>query len=813
MKIVKLSQDYTGSFPETGMGYLGTSSVEASQIIAAFGKAPEAIRMVNEFNSNLLKNITFIYNYSGAGAYGIYLSSADQKNKTNILKEKLQKDGYDIKITEQGLTAFPKQNVDKDPEQINQDIKRAWDELSAKGGTTFGVNISKSLSDAQQEGNEINSNRPAEARDPNIWQLLAILHVGGTIVHEAVHAMGSHSEGPSEAEEQRFTQWALPKINDIYRRNLEAMGKGELFQPLIISNRTKHAKSNSWYKTAQGYYVPQAFINKPVGSDLSGRFPLGLQNSWIMMAEDPHATIENKLGRQYMSRIPKDLDQENDSIEEQLRKYTREDKKLDPKATMTELLSEGYDEDRGYISLEGLLDEQRPKPLMVPLKKAASLTKTATLFGWMNNLDYSDGSTIPGLGDRVMAWDDRDESFSQEEEWIRHQPRYNPEYDVRGFFYTWVEPRNAPQLFDDMTQDYSNTHPAKRFATQVPPEVARILSVLQRAKSKITNKEILSTRFILTEDVMPIVDKLFKDDTVKINVFVFGETNQGEDIFAVWVSGPDVTEESIENVEKHLQEKHIDREDIDEITDNLFGISEQRKSAIENIIETAKDICKDYSIKNTYIIGSYPRDIILHTRYCLIDNIDFGGTNADQNLKFGELMAEKLGVKDVKMISKNMSLSFTYKDIKVTFNGDYAPTEIKNELRKQNIPTDLLTIDVFNRNFTINMMVYDFNTNQIKDISELAERDMERKIIRTFLNPEYVCQKNPLIIYNALKYKIRYQFEIDPELKKAMINNAHLLFDGRFSDAKLIIARKNVLKEGKSEAEALFREYGIENTG
>jgi len=107
-----------------------------------------------------------------------------------------------------------------------------------------------------------------------------------------------------------------------------------------------------------------------------------------------------------MSPLPQGLSQENDVIESQLRKYVGKDFELDPKALTTTLLSEGYDPDRGYFTIEELLDEKRPKPLIVPLKKAmaSKITKLATLFGWMNNLSISDGSTIPGLGDRVMAW-------------------------------------------------------------------------------------------------------------------------------------------------------------------------------------------------------------------------------------------------------------------------------------------------------------------------------------------------------------------------------------------------------------------------
>ncbi len=181
-----------------------------------------------------------------------------------------------------------------------------------------------------------------------------------------------------------------------------------------------------------------------------------------------------------------------------------------------------------------------------------NMIKIATVFGWMNNLEISDGSTIPGLSDRVMAWDDRDECFSEEEEWIKKQPRYNPEYDIKGFYYRWIEPRFHPQLFNDMTSDYSNTHPAKRFASKIDGDMIKILNILSKAKTKINNKEIKCTRFMATNDMMPIIDQIFNNNSFKINVF-FCDNLENEEIYSIWVSSPDVNEEIIERIEKHLR--------------------------------------------------------------------------------------------------------------------------------------------------------------------------------------------------------------------------------------------------------------------
>lgn len=803
---------FTGTVPDYATQFLGTTSVEASQIASMFGKANDAITLVNQFDSSLLYNISFIFNFAKGGAYGVYLSELDRAIKTKALQNKLEQKGYKVVVTEQGLTAYPKERTEISPDTIQQDIDSIYADLQSKGGAAIGINMNAVLNAARQDAIESGS------KDSEVWQWMAVLHLGGTIVHEAIHAKGNMDEGPSEQSEQSFTQWALPKINDAYKNSLEGQGRGDEFTPLTITDKQRHAKAGTWYKTAQmSYYCPQSFTERPLGSDLEGRFPSGLHNEmdmqdWSMMAQqDQNIPIETRLGRQFMSPIPNDLSQEHDSIEEQLRKYTRDNWKLDPNASMEELLSSGWDVDRGYITTEGLLDEKRPKPLLVPLQKeASSLVKTATLFGWMNNLSISDGNTIPGLGDRVMAWEDRDECFSEEEEWIKQQPRYNPTYDIKGFFYRWIEPRYQPQLFEDMTRDYSNTHPAKRFASsiQLGSEVTNILSILSKAKSKIAKGDICTTRFIATEDVMPLIDRLFPDKTFKINVFHYGTTdNQGE-IYAVWVSAPNVDEESLDKVEKHLQGKTIEK-DVDKLLNGLMGISKQREVTLNEIIEVVKDICHSYESNDFSITGSYPRDIAMKSSLYLIDSLEFRGGWADQCLKIGGLTAEKLGAKNVSVSHNN--LSFVYNNVSVSFSGDSIPIEVKSGLQEQGVDINSPYVDLFNRDFTVNMLVYDLTNNKIIDPTGKATEDIQSKTIRTFFNPEYVCEQNPIIILRALKLKIRHGMEIDPLLQKAMMQNISLLFDGRYSERDLIIARENVRKEGKKEAQELFAEFGLES--
>jgi hypothetical protein len=576
---------FLGNIPDYAVNMLGSGSVDASQIQSAFSNVDDALRLVNQFDSSLLSNVSFIFNFSKEGAYGVYLDSLDKAIKTKALQNALEREGYTVQLDDNNnLTAYPKDGDEEvTADQIQSDINRLYSQIESQGGTAFGINMGKVLEAARQNASEIGSS------DPEIFKWIAILHLGGTIVHEAIHAKGSHSEGPSEAGESSFVQWALPIINEEYSKNYQ--GDPEDFVELTVGTQRMGSGSN-WYKKAQQltHYTPPGVFQRPTGSDLGGRFPVGVQNNqggmagWSMlMQEDQSVPLEKRLGRQYMSELPPDLDQANDSYEMQLRKYTRMDQKLDPEATTEELLSEGHVRNIAYEHTEKLLNDIRPKPLLIPIDKSASaspkMTKTATLFGWMNNLEISDGSTIPGLGDRVMAWEDAEEDFVGREDEIRSQPRYNPTYDIKGFYYRYIEPRFKPQLWDNMLDGGDgNVHPAKRFATadtkkaDIDEDLARVISILTTAKSKVKNGDIRGTRLLMTDDVLPLIERLFMPDPkVNVSAFHMGVTDDNNEIFSVWIYHPQISADKVRYLEAAFG-----REDLEDEVDDL--LKERRQS-------------------------------------------------------------------------------------------------------------------------------------------------------------------------------------------------------------------------------------------
>jgi tRNA nucleotidyltransferase/poly(A) polymerase len=116
--------------------------------------------------------------------------------------------------------------------------------------------------------------------------------------------------------------------------------------------------------------------------------------------------------------------------------------------------------------------------------------------------------------------------------------------------------------------------------------------------------------------------------------------------------------------------------------------------------------------------------------------------------------------------------------------------------------------DIYNKDFTINMLAYNILTDEIEDKVGVID-DFKNKIIRTKLDAESVLKENPMIIFRAMILKLKYGFKISEDLQVAMIENAPLIFDGRYEEGKIAFARESVKAEGKDEAEKLFNEFGL----
>jgi hypothetical protein len=782
-----MSQDYggyySGAAPEYQGSLIGSPNVDLTNLSGQFGDAQKSVDLVNRFDPNLLQNIVYMFNFSKSGVYGVYVPALDREVKTKELQKRLEQMGYEIVEEDGMLRAYPTKEQ-KDSATIESEIQTVYNDLEGKGGSVLGLNINDTRNEVEQSFNNIQEmvdpDRHAELRND-----LMIAHMAATMAHEATHAHGHKDEAMPTQVETALLNNALEEIRQKY--NIE----GEL--------GLKRGSSSNWYKEAQ-----TSQLYAPVGSDLQGRHGNkggdtyeGQGDFGLMAQQFSNRAIEEMLGNQFQSPLPYDLSQEHDVYELQLRKYDREGFSLNPKLIFDELLRDGRTEDgRAYKTMEELLEESRPQPLMMPIKKASKMVKEATIFGWMNNLEISDGSTIPGMGDRVMAWDDRDESFSEYEGWIKAQPRYNPSYDIKGFYYRWIEPRFKPETWDNFTSDLSNTHPAKRFASR--NDLGFIIDSLRKIRSQLLDVSLPATRFICSEDMLMIIDKCMSDSDIDIEVFVLGEIN-GEEIYACWIHR-DVDSASISVIEKAIQEND-DR--VPELMDDVLGCQPTLSEAVSNIMETVEAVCHEYDIVDVVAVGSYAREVSLGDSYPEVEELEFTSDGPSSCLKTGYLVAEELGVKP-RLDKKHKCVCFNYKGVQVSFNGGERIEVIDRLMDKVPLPeSGYLIHDVCNKDFTINMRTYSPYTGGVTSWFG------EEMVVKTLFDADHLVSINPFIILRALYLSVRHNLPIDEELEKAIKKYSPVLVK-KYPVERLRFAKAKIESMGKEEAQELFQKYELD---
>ncbi|HRW58397.1 MAG TPA: polynucleotide adenylyltransferase PcnB, partial [Chlamydiales bacterium] len=103
--------------------------------------------------------------------------------------------------------------------------------------------------------------------------------------------------------------------------------------------------------------------------------------------------------------------------------------------------------------------------------------------------------------------------------------------------------------------------------------------------------------------------------------------------------------------------------------------------------------------------------------------------------------------------------------------------------------------DALRRDFTINGLFYDAETQEIIDFVN-GFPDVEKKVLRTIGNPDIRFSQDPVRMLRLLKFKARFNFTVDPKTEKALINSKESLKQS--SQARIFEELMRMLESGAS---------------
>ena len=218
-----------------------------------------------------------------------------------------------------------------------------------------------------------------------------------------------------------------------------------------------------------------------------------------------------------------------------------------------------------------------------------------------------------------------------------------------------------------------------------------------------------------------------------------------------------------------------------------------------SIIDTIS-IEAELSGKEVYLVGGFVRDLILNRKNKDIDVMVVGN-----GIDFAKLISKKLNKK--LQIFKNFGTAMLKTDnYEIEFVGARKESYSKDS-RNPVVEQGTLVEDLSRRDFTINSLAISLNKKNYGEIIDLfsGRADIDKKIIRTPLDPKTTFHDDPLRMMRAARFASQLDFLVDKnnlEFIKSENKRIEIISKERINDElnKILMSKKpsvglKVLKE------------------
>ncbi|MCH5218230.1 MAG: HD domain-containing protein [Muribaculaceae bacterium] len=174
--------------------------------------------------------------------------------------------------------------------------------------------------------------------------------------------------------------------------------------------------------------------------------------------------------------------------------------------------------------------------------------------------------------------------------------------------------------------------------------------------------------------------------------------------------------------------------------------------------------------REAYVVGGYVRDLILGIPSKDIDFVTVGS-----GIELAREVARSLG-RDAHLatFANFGTAQVTAPGVDLEFVGARRES-YSRESRNPIVEDGTLTDDLNRRDFTINAMAICVNGDRYGELVDLFDGrgDIERRVIRTPLDPDTTFSDDPLRMLRAIRFATRLGFTIEPETFKSIKRNAH----------------------------------------
>ena len=172
---------------------------------------------------------------------------------------------------------------------------------------------------------------------------------------------------------------------------------------------------------------------------------------------------------------------------------------------------------------------------------------------------------------------------------------------------------------------------------------------------------------------------------------------------------------------------------------------------------------------DSYVIGGYVRDFLLNRGNGKDIDIVAVGSGIDLANKTSSLLSHKPKVQVFKTYGTAMLRAY---DREIEFVGSRKES-YSEESRNPEVAPGSLEDDQNRRDFTINALAFSLNSDSFGELLDPFDglQDLEKKIIRTPLDPDITYLDDPLRMLRAIRFASQLNFKIEKESLQAISKN------------------------------------------
>ncbi len=180
------------------------------------------------------------------------------------------------------------------------------------------------------------------------------------------------------------------------------------------------------------------------------------------------------------------------------------------------------------------------------------------------------------------------------------------------------------------------------------------------------------------------------------------------------------------------------------------------------ILKIASELAEKVDVE-AYVVGGFIRDLILKKE---VEDIDF--LIVGDVMKFAQTFATSLGINDIVVFKTFGTAHFNYQGLNLEFVAARKESYRKSS-RKPLVSEGTFIDDISRRDFTINTIAVSLLKENFGEVIDHFNGidDIEKKFIRTPLDPKITFDDDPLRILRAFRFASQLNFNVDDSILKA----------------------------------------------